>query len=614
MPWEIKPKGNQFCVVKKDSGEEVSCHDAKQEATDHMRALYANESKEISDALAVLDKEAAEETEDKHCEPYSWRPYLGATSFRELDEVRGTQEKARAIREVNYQFRELMDNIINDEEIEDKPAALNNLVSEYQDRLSTAKGPNFATLLKETLWPSEPLEESLIKAAIKRENGLDFPARDYAYAPDPAKPATWGLRLTETPGKVSLKQLQRIALLLTNEKAAGIPSAALNAVKRRVRAEFRKLGVPDSQLPPSVREGVVVARIKEATPTPTNSFSVWKDASTGKYHWMAVYSNNFRDNDFPPEIISEKSHKAFTYLANEGILPMPELWHWHTPGTRWGITKQLDFVDGFAVAIGDVDAGFENHAEILSQRTDLGVSHGMLRKHIQRDPADPSCINFHITYEISDLPLAKAANKHTGFFVIKEQDEMPFTPERREYLKQLGYGEENIAQMESTLFGTSKALIQAGVESKEADAPADEAAPAAEAANDAPVTRAEVAQVLSDIIGPIVVHNQNLETANAELTKGILLLSERLGGVEAQLKELTVADATKISKAATTTPAASLSEMMTAALNKSNQVPSTSTLIKSGPTQAEIPVQQVTPSGFLNTVIAKSHAAPAAAQ
>lgn len=187
---------------------------------------------------------------------------------------------------------------------------------------------------------------------------------------------------------------------------------------------------------------------------------------------------------------------------------------------------------------------------------------------------------------------------------------MPFTPDKREYLKQLGYAEDAIAQMESTLLGTSKALVQAGVESKEATPATDAVAPVAET----PLTRAEIAQTLSEIVGPLVTYTQNLENVNTELTKSVVALSERLGGVEAQLKELSVADSAKVAKAANATPAASLSEMLGAALTKGNQVNSTSALIKSGPTQTETPPPSVSPSGFLNSVIAKSHAAPTATQ
>jgi len=41
MPYEIKKQGDQYCVVKA-GGETVKCHESKDKALDHMRALYAN--------------------------------------------------------------------------------------------------------------------------------------------------------------------------------------------------------------------------------------------------------------------------------------------------------------------------------------------------------------------------------------------------------------------------------------------------------------------------------------------------------------------------------------------------------------------------------------------
>ena len=49
-PWHIEERGEQFCVIKDDSGETVTCHDTREEAEAHMRALYANESSEEPEA------------------------------------------------------------------------------------------------------------------------------------------------------------------------------------------------------------------------------------------------------------------------------------------------------------------------------------------------------------------------------------------------------------------------------------------------------------------------------------------------------------------------------------------------------------------------------------
>jgi hypothetical protein len=46
MPWGIKKKGSKYCVVVKDTGKEVGCHDTVQQAKEHQKALYANAGKE----------------------------------------------------------------------------------------------------------------------------------------------------------------------------------------------------------------------------------------------------------------------------------------------------------------------------------------------------------------------------------------------------------------------------------------------------------------------------------------------------------------------------------------------------------------------------------------
>lgn len=50
MPWKIKSKGSQFCVVKESDGSEVACHPTKEKAEAQLRALYAN----VKDVLGAL--------------------------------------------------------------------------------------------------------------------------------------------------------------------------------------------------------------------------------------------------------------------------------------------------------------------------------------------------------------------------------------------------------------------------------------------------------------------------------------------------------------------------------------------------------------------------------
>ena len=53
------------------------------------------------------------------------------------------------------------------------------------------------------------------------------------------------------------------------------------------------------------------------------TFLVWKD-KTNQYQWIATYSNNIRDDDSPPEIISETSHLGFISKVEKGLFIQKE--------------------------------------------------------------------------------------------------------------------------------------------------------------------------------------------------------------------------------------------------------------------------------------------------
>lgn len=50
MPYEMRKKGNQYCVYNKDTGESKGCSDTRAMAVKHMRALYANSEKSAEKA------------------------------------------------------------------------------------------------------------------------------------------------------------------------------------------------------------------------------------------------------------------------------------------------------------------------------------------------------------------------------------------------------------------------------------------------------------------------------------------------------------------------------------------------------------------------------------
>lgn len=343
---------------------------------------------------------------------------------------------------------------------------------------------------------------------------------------------------------------------------------------------------------------------------PANAFTVWKEAS-GAWRWLAIYSNKFRDADNPPEIISEKSHKTFVDMVDKGLVPYPELWHWHIPGSRWGVADWLEYADGFALASGTVDAGHEKEAANLAASTvALRVSHGMPEKFIWRNAADPSVIDFHITKEISPLPSPAAANPLTGFELFMEDKDMALSKDKRDYLANVaGLPEDAIARIESGLASKAKEAADAGLEFKETEAteelvaevtaePAvDAPAPAQpEPVADAPVMRAELAEVMAEFVGAF--------------TEQLRTLTGNVDTLATAVKELQSSDAEKIAAKAADTPPASLAALISERVmnHAAAKVDGRSTLAKSKPAETEpVDVNGPTPFSFINSLVDASH-------
>ena len=139
-------------------------------------------------------------------------------------------------------------------------ARVKKIVALCQELLSSEEPEEKKTTeaLKETVSVLKWLKE---QAVMKTEDGVKFPADAYAYVPNPEKSTTWKLRLWEDPDKkVTRAQLGRAAAALSpggfrGQKVA-IPSADLSAVKRKIRAEYRKLDVEDEEIPRWVKEAM----------------------------------------------------------------------------------------------------------------------------------------------------------------------------------------------------------------------------------------------------------------------------------------------------------------------------------------------------------------------
>ena len=323
---------------------------------------------------------------------------------------------------------------------------------------------------------------------------------------------------------------------------------------------------------------LVKGKKKEAEPEAeqeVNEFMVWKEAD--QWRWLAIYSNKFRDNDDPPEILSETAHKEFVKAVDDGEWDYPELWIWHVPGTKIGYTDLLTYDDrGFVLASGIITN--THAAKGLSETEGLKVSHGMVGSEMERDTEDATIITRYRTVEISPLPAKAAANQLTGF-VTAVGGNMAIPKEKREMIASI-LNPEEMEELESNIGELSKQAD--GLESKESEEAKEEIVY---------VTQEELVESVGAVVG-------NLQGQITTLTDAV----ERMTGV---VKELLVAEEERVAL----TPAASVADMIMqrAIGSEETRVDGRTVEAKQEPVlPAGFTKDGPTPSSLLNSFIAKS--------
>jgi len=139
-------------------------------------------------------------------------------------------------------------------------------ILELCQELLSSEAPDEEDVKKATKEAAVVLESIKEQVSMKTEDGLKFPAAAFAYVPEADKPSEWKLRLWEDPTKkVTRAQLGRAAAALSpggfrGQKVA-IPAADMPAVKRKIRNEYRKLGVEEEEIPRWVKESETRERI-----------------------------------------------------------------------------------------------------------------------------------------------------------------------------------------------------------------------------------------------------------------------------------------------------------------------------------------------------------------
>lgn len=189
-------------------------------------------------------------------------------------------------------------------------------------------------------------------------------------------------------------------------------------------------------------------------------------------HWLATWSNNFEDRD--GEIFTAKAIDDYVTRVDMGIVPAPELWVWHLPGTRVGQASWVDRHGHFLMAMGTFDATpqgqnardyYQKHAGKKS------LSHGFTYPADQFDGKHYRSFN---TFEISLLPRGAEANLFTSLEGVKAMANVINETKKAELFA--AFGEELGTRILAAEEAKGKALDELGIASKDFTQPDGEAA------------------------------------------------------------------------------------------------------------------------------------------
>ena len=320
-----------------------------------------------------------------------------------------------------------------------------------------------------------------------------------------------------------------------------------------------------------------------------SQFTTWKSKS-GTYLWFAMWSNKYRDRDYPPEILSNAAHLDFVKAVNSGTWPYPELWIYHIPGSAWGDATYVDYdeVNGIAIAGGTVRPGMETVAKALNSATvGILVSHGMDRNETRRDDSDPTVLTRFRSKEFSPLPDFAAANELTGFVIGGNMKILDSAKARLTAV----FGEKKADEIADILDVTGTEAKEADLESKEVD----EVEVEVEVKEEIPETETEEPAPDPDLPEPA--SRKEVEDVVIRLTElmgdtntAIKSLADSMQEIANRITALEELDEKKITELVTSTPRASLIEIVnSSAIGKEQtKIDGRSTLARDIPKETKV--------------------------
>lgn len=243
-------------------------------------------------------------------------------------------------------------------------------------------------------------------------------------------------------------------------------------------------------------------------------------------HWLITWSNDFKDRD--GEIFTRKAIDDYINRIDMGVVPKPELWVWHIPGTRIGQAEWVDRHEHFVLAGGSFDDtpdGQSAKAYYAEHAGEKGISHGF---KFSADQFDGKHYHQFNSFELSPLPLGGEANLFTSFEGVKALN----MNERKEQELVSVFGKARAEQIIANLDKRGKALEAYEVEYKDFVATGTPAA----AVNDKAVANAEAA--FKDLFPDLLEGSTEALQGSTEAIKEVKALRLRMDAQDEAINKL----------------------------------------------------------------------------
>lgn len=387
------------------------------------------------------------------------QPYMGPTSFEELDALRTARERAEQVQEVTWDTQDLVRNILYSPTIDEgqKAQKIMDVAGGFKARLSQSVGEDMKKDMEvleiEAMLAMDERETARHPIKKGAESLVEFAKKKLSYgARQNLSDSDFALVYTDSQGNkqrkypIYDKAHVRNALARAAQQIQGGGQGAADARKAlpKIRAAAKKFGISMAE----------------------KGLHIEKDAK-GDWRWIGRPSNNFID--LQTDIMIKEAHQKYVAWLDENPDMAPVFLSWHTPGTAR--ENPADFWmehEGFLIMSGKLTEPEARSLLSMQKQVDLGMS--LQGVGVRLNKQDPRQITDYWLYEVSDLPLDNAANPFTNLETITKEVGM----DKLEYLTEvLGSKEKAQAYLEKT-GQMQKQLQEAGITSKEVGTPADE--------------------------------------------------------------------------------------------------------------------------------------------